>query len=288
MANKIKSFKITSRGPQEINFKDHSSLDAITRQLPNGFYSTFRTYGHATRVIGLKAHLRRIYEPVRAFEVDAASLRRQLAALLEPFRADEARVRVIMTDNRQLYVVIEPLQKLPQEVYRHGVRAETAEIERDAPRLKSTAFISQSVAQRKHIAYEGIFEALLVKNGRILEGMTSNFFYMLRAERSIKDAQSKRPQREALYTSQRDILLGVTRRTVIHVARGRGVDVRYIPLKLDQLSEVKEAFITSSSRGIVPVVQIDDVKVGEGMVGEITKQLSAAYKAYVLEKAERI
>jgi len=51
---------------------------------------------------------------------------------------------------------------------------------------------------------------------------------------------------------------------------------------------VKEAFITSSSRGIVPVVQIDDVRVGQGRVGQITKLLMKAYEVYVLKHAERI
>jgi len=66
------------------------------------------------------------------------------------------------------------------------------------------------------------------------------------------------------------------------------LDVRYKPLKLDQLSAVSEAFITSSSRGIVPVVQIDDVLVGEGSVGKTTKMLMSAYDEYVLKRAERI
>jgi branched-subunit amino acid aminotransferase/4-amino-4-deoxychorismate lyase len=89
-------------------------------------------------------------------------------------------------------------------------------------------------------------------------------------------------------TAEREILLGVTRRTVIRVARGKGFDVRYISLKLDQLSALSEAFITSSSRGIVPVVQIDGFTVGEGKVGSITKQLISAYEEYVLKTAEKI
>jgi branched-subunit amino acid aminotransferase/4-amino-4-deoxychorismate lyase len=107
--------------------------------------------------------------------------------------------------------------------------------------------------------------------------------------------QSKRPsatlrsaQGEILYTAQRDILLGVTRTMVIRAARGRGVDVRYRPLKLDQLPAVKEAFITSSSRGIVPVIQIDGVKVGRGRVGQTTKVLMKAYEEYILKHAEKI
>ena len=112
-----------------------------------------------------------------------------------------------------------------------------------------------------------------MKNGRVLEGMTSNFFYMTNG---------------VLQTARRDVLLGVTRQTVIRVARGIGVEVNYSPFKLDQLSTVDEAFITSSSRGIVPVIQIDDVRVGEGHPGGVTKRLMLAYDEYVSRLAEKI
>ena len=90
------------------------------------------------------------------------------------------------------------------------------------------------------------------------------------------------------YTAQRNILLGVTRRTVIRVARGEGIGVRYKPLELNQLSALNEAFITSSSRGIVPVVKIDDVVVGQGSVGKVTRKLITSYDEYVLKRAEKI
>lgn len=263
----IRTWKITKNNHEEMRFPGQTSLDAITRQLPDGYYSTFRTYDGCTRVLGLSAHLQRLPE------ADVSTLRRHLIHLLEHFHPDEARVRVMMTKQKQVYVAIEPLKPLPRTVYEKGVRVETTGIKRESPRVKSTAFIGQSDGERRHIAQLGIFEALLVKDGKILEGMTSNFFYVCAG---------------VLYTAQRDILLGVTRRTVIRVARGRGVEVRYSPLKLDQLPAVNEAFITSSSRGIVPVVQIDDVTVGQGRVGEITEQLSMAYEAYVIQKAERI
>lgn len=218
-------------------------------------------------MLGLKSHLGRLPD------TDASLLRRSLDQCLEPYRPGEARVRVIQTKAGEVYIGIESLRPLPREVYENGVRVETTTIRRADPRAKSTAFIGQSDGERKNIAQRGIFEALLVKNGRILEGMTSNFFYIVGG---------------VLHTAQRGILLGVTRRTVIHVARGRGVEVRYSALKLEQVSAVSEAFITSSSRGIVPVVQIDEVTVGEGSAGDVTKQLSAEYAAYVLLKAERI
>ncbi|MBV6400616.1 MAG: hypothetical protein CNIPEHKO_00909 [Anaerolineales bacterium] len=305
-----RTWKITKTKLDELRFDDNSSLDAVTRQLPDGYYSTFRTFDSCTRVIGLSAHLKRLPH------ADASFLRGCLAQLLQPFRppfglgarrgetADEARVRVMETKRGGFYISIEPLKLLPREIYEKGVRVETTTLHRNDPRVKSTAFISASDGERKHIAQEGIFEALLVKNGRILEGMTSNFFYIFRPERNeerlLRRVQSKdasttgltsispSAQRGIIYTAQRDILLGVTRTIVIRAARGRRLGVRFRSLRLDQLSLVKEAFITSSSRGIVPVIQIDDVRVGQGSPGKVTRMLSRAYEEYVLKHAEKI
>jgi branched-chain amino acid aminotransferase len=183
------------------------------------------------------------------------------------------------TKQGQFYISIEPLKLLPREVYENGVRVETTDIQRGNPRAKSTAFISASDEERKHLAQAGIFEALLVKNGKILEGMTSNFFYVVVGRDAIPPYVG---------TARNDILLGITRTMVIRAARGRGVEVRYAPLRLDQLPAVKEAFITSSSRGVVPVVQIDGIRIGEGSPGNITMLLMSAYDEYVLKHAEKI
>jgi branched-subunit amino acid aminotransferase/4-amino-4-deoxychorismate lyase len=59
-------------------------------------------------------------------------------------------------------------------------------------------------------------------------------------------------------------------------------------LKRKQVPALSEAFITSSSRGIVPVVQIDGFPVGEGIPGPVTKMLMDAYHSYVNDHAELI
>ncbi|HMB21387.1 MAG TPA: aminotransferase class IV, partial [Anaerolineales bacterium] len=267
---------------------------------PEGYYSTFRTFERCTRVLGFADHLRRLYDPVSTPEVSAPTLRRQLLELLEHYRPGEARVRLIMTKQGQAYIAIEPLKLLDRDVYKRGVHVETTEMYRDTPRLKSTAFIGMSDAERKHLAREGIFEALLVKEGEILEGMTSNFFYVNypRAERNEPKANEnevrassalRSAQREViLCTAQDGILLGITRQIVIEIAQNNRLEMKYQSLKRDQLSAAQEAFITSSSRGIVPVVQIDDISVGQGVPGPITKKLSAIYDVYVTKKAEKI
>ena len=284
---------VTEAKNEAIGLEDASTLDAITRELPEGYYSTFRTFEGGTRVLGLTAHLERLFKPVTMPDVDESFLRRQLSALLEEIRPREARVRAVMTKRGQVYIAIAPLAPLPGAVYENGVHVGTTELQREHPRLKSTSFVGQSDAERKHIAQEGIFEALLVKDAKILEGMTSNFFYIIRAqrneERSLRRVKTKRAMPDAtLYTARNGILLGVTRETVIEIARGRGLGVKYHPLQLDQVTAINEAFITSSSRGIVPVVRIDDAAIGQGRPGPITKELMAVYDSYVIEKAEKI
>lgn len=281
----IRTWRITPTKNDEIK-ADVSTLDEVTRQLPEGYYSTFRTYAGATRVLGLTSHLQRLYKPVSTPEVSEPFLRRQLSVLLDRYRPGEARVRAMMTRQGQVYVSIAFFTLLPREIYESGVCAETTGLHRQHPRLKSTSFIGRSDAERRHIARERIFEALLVKDGKILEGMTSNFFYVMgRAEwRRGKTEEAK----ATVGTARHGILLGVTRETVIELARGRGLEVKYQPLKLEQIPNLSEAFITSSSRGIVPLVQIDKFTIGEGDPGPITTGLMTAYESYVLDKAEKI
>lgn len=274
----IQTWRITPTQTLQLDLKA-STLDEVTRQLPEGYYSTFRTFDGGRRVLGLTSHLQRLYEPVTTPEIDEASLRRQMAGLLELYQPGEARLRVVMTREGQAYLSIAPFSVLPRQVYEKGVRVETTELSREQPRLKSTTFIGRSEAERSRLANEGIFEALLVRAGEILEGMTSNFFYAMypRAEGEV-----------VLGTAQDGILPGITRETVLAIAQSRGFSLRYQPLKLSQLHEVRETFITSSSRGVVPVVQIDARQIGEGAPGAVTREMLAAYEAHVLEVAEEI
>jgi branched-chain amino acid aminotransferase len=266
--------------PQEIILPDMSSLDAISRQLSDGLYSTFRTFAERERVLDLELHLRRLYDPLTVLtvkpDVSALELRTALRSLLKDFAPGEARVRISISTAEspgKVFVMLEPLKMLDETVYQQGVRVVTSHVERTNPRLKSTSFIGQSEQERKSILQDGIFEGLMVRNGRILEGLTSNFY----AARNGK-----------IITARNGILLGVTRRTVLRLARAHGIGIEYSPLRVAELPLIDEAFITSSSRGVVPVVEIDGQPVRAGQVGEIAKLLRKVYDENVLRKAERI
>lgn len=272
----LRVFQITPDGIRSIEFPEASSLDAITRLLPPGLYTTFRTFDHGRRVLGLRFHLRRLYAPARCqgirAAVEEALLRQGIAELLAglPY---EARIRPILTYQGEMYLAIEPFSPLPREVYRQGVCVITVPLRRVRPALKATNFIETSQQARQQVQESGAFEALMVSRGRILEGLTSNFFY-------VRDGR--------LGTARQGVLPGVTRRIVLGLARGRGIEAQYRSLALTELPQISEAFLTSSSRGIVPIVQIDDCQVGEGQVGKITWRLMAAYEEYWRRYAEPI
>ena len=278
MSQHIHVYKI-SRSSVEEHHSDLPDFDSITLELPSGLYTTFRTYAARTKVIGLRAHLDRLYLPAKTQGIGVVMnqglLRETLIDLLEPLAPHEARLRLILDLSKEvgeIYVLLQPLRELRPEVYRDGVRVHLSRVSRKKPSLKQTALIADSSSERKRIQGE-IYEILLTRNGRILEGMTSNFFY-------VRD--------DTLHTPGRGALPGVTRQTIIELAKEAGIQIQYTALSVHEIPEIDEAFITSSSRGVVPVVQIADQPVGNGEVGVVTKQLMNLYEQKVLEIAEPI
>ena len=177
---------------------------------------------------------------------------------------------ILTKHNGMFYAGIQPFEPLSNEIYENGVGVITSEFTRSLPRVKDTGFISSSIAQRGQIGGE-VFEVLLIKKGKILEGMSSNFYVI---------------KGKTLITAQSGILLGVTRRAVLRLARGQGMSIGYRAPKISE--KFDEAFLTSSSRGVVPIISIDKRPVGQGRVGKWAKILSKAYQAYVEERSELI
>jgi branched-chain amino acid aminotransferase len=85
-----------------------------------------------------------------------------------------------------------------------------------------------------------------------------------------------------LVTPRTDILLGVTRNAVLRLAQGL-FPIEERPILFEELREISEAFITSSSREIMPVVQIDDLPIGNGESGPRTYELEQRFIAMVNE-----
>jgi branched-chain amino acid aminotransferase len=250
------------------------TLDAVSLRLPNGAYTTLRTYD-TDRVIGLSAHLQRLIESgemlQRLYPIDPAAIRSALRDVIAREGQPALRVRLtVPLAVDEILISVEPFEVYPPEFYQRGVRCATRRISRHTPLAKSTDFIAPS-RESKAALEPDIHELLIVNRaGEILEGISSNFYAVIDG---------------VLRTAGKDVLEGVTRRIVLQEAAAI-ISIDYHPIALSDLPQIAEAFITSSSREVMPVIQIDDQIIGAGQPGAITLALLEKYRAELARYAE--
>ena len=161
---------------------------------------------------------------------------------------------------------------LDPALYERGVSAVTLDMHRDNPHAKDTRFIATAQEAYSRLP-PGVEEGLLVaEDGTLLEGLSSNFFALVDGE---------------LRTEQERVLEGITRSLAIEAAESL-LPVRRVGVRRDELPRVQEAFLTSVSRELLPVVRIDQQPIGDGRVGPATRALMQAFAALVAREREEL
>lgn len=129
--------------------------------------------------------------------------------------------------------------------------------------LKSVNLLGNAIA-KKQAQRAGADEAILMADGFVREGASSNFFV-------VKSGY--------LVTHPLDehILPGVVRDRVIGLALASKIRVDERPLREAELFDLDEAFITSTTQGVMPVTEIDGRVIGNSRRGEITAQMQRAF-----------
>lgn len=256
------------------------SLNEITKNLPDGAYTTFRTY-HGRKTLNLTRQIQRL-ETTAAFvccpvTIGEREFRSALQMAMQRFGSTgELRFRInidLEIEVGRLYIALETLRPPAEADYVNGVDVVTRLFNRKNPKAKLTDFISIADQIRCDLP-PGIHEALLVdEEGRLLEGLSSNFF-------AVKERK--------IWTEEEAVLSGITREMVLDEARKSGIVIVYQPVHAVHIPDLDEAFITSASRGVLPVRSIDGIVVGSGKPGEVTQELARRYEARILLEAENI
>lgn len=165
-----------------------------------------------------------------------------------------------------------PLGAPTPEMYEKGVTVAIVSIARNSPQaidpaVKSGNYLNNVLAlgeaRRRSKAYEAI---LCGGDGSIAEGSTSNVFI-------VKGGEVWTPPPEA------GILDGITRAKVIGLCRESGVPLLERRISPDELRGADEAFITSATRGVLPVTTVDEKPVAGGRPGPVTRKLIGLYDA---------
>ena len=136
--------------------------------------------------------------------------------------------------------------------------------------IKTVQLLYPSMAKMAAKA-KGVDDAWMVADGVITEG-SSNNAHIVTADGTLVT----RPLSHA-------ILAGITRAAVLRMAKEHDVKVEERTFTLDEAKRAKEAFITSASMFVMPVVEIDGAQVGDGKPGDLTQKMRAIY----IDEAEK-
>lgn len=249
---------------------DGDALEAAYARMPHGVYEGLRTYD-GDRLFALDRHLARAARGTRDRGLptwDASQVRAALDAVIRAHPGDH-KVRIDFLDapaeqlgsTSTVLIGLRPLTLPSEAVYRDGVGVQPLrDLEREDPDVKGAAYASRRHAHTWETRDN--YEPILTSGaGELLEGVMSNFM-VFRAG--------------VLRTAGPGVLPGITRQVVLELVAERGWPIEELPVTIDEVGDLDEACLTSSVRGIVPVVRIADRPVGNERPGERVLELRRA------------
>jgi branched-chain amino acid aminotransferase len=261
--------------------------------LADGVFETMRS--RDGRIFRLERHLTRLDRALRVLEIPAPAQLRDwvIGAATEVGGGDGSEVAIRLTVTRgvgpqglmppspprpTVIVSAGPIPSFPSPIYTTGLHAHVASGRRNeysiTAGLKTLAYV-ESVAALLEARRAGADEALLLDTaGHCSEAAASNLFAWL-------DTTLVTPPLSCA------ALPGITREAVIELARAEGIAVAERPFGPDELLAASESFLTSSLRGIAPLVRIGDRLIGRGVPGELTRRLGAAHLALIARECGR-
>ena len=251
-----------------------------------GVYETMRTYNRVPFLYD--RHMRRLRQSAERILLDVPFEDRAMLAWIDQTidaagELTEAYIRVLhtrgvgdlsydlkSTPKPTTVIIVKPFEAYPARVYHDGIRISLVDMLRNHPRsvnpiIKSNNLMNNALAMQA--AYRAGAEEALMCNyrGELTECSQSNFFL-------VRGGAALTP------TSGAGILEGVTRAFIFELGRELGIDVREATLTPKDLETADEMFITSTTRELSPVVNVDGRTVGTGVPGPVTKRLTSLYQ----------
>ena len=255
-----------------------------------GVYETLRTYD--AQPFLLDRHLRRLRNsasmlalpiPVGDADFEARIRDTMHAGGFTGGAGTEAYIRLLLTrgvgelsydpaacTEPTIVVIVKPhLDTLP-EVYERGVTAALVSTVRNhpgtvSPLIKSNNLLNNALAMQEAVR-RGAFEGIMRNyRGELAECTTSNLFI-------VRNGAALTPPLDA------GLLPGITRELLFEIGAERRIEIREAVLLDEDLFGADEAFLTSTTREIVPIVRVDDRRIGTGRPGPVTSALLEAFR----------
>jgi branched-chain amino acid aminotransferase len=264
-----------------------------------GVYETLRTYNGQPFLFD--RHMRRMRKsagmvaldvPLTDAQIDSRFRETmQAAGLGETGR--EAYIRILITrgvgeltydlaacPSPSIVIIVKPNVEPPLAAFEQGVKASLVPIVRNHPGsvnplIKSNNLLNNALAMQEAFRRGGFEGIMRNYKGELAECTQSNLFI-------VKHGAALTPPIDA------GLLPGITREFLFEVGQDAGIPVREAVLRDEDLFGADEAFLTSTTREVLPIVKVDDRQVGAGTPGPITRALLDGYrkKAQEITKAE--
>ncbi len=253
----------------------------------DGVFEGIRAY--SGRVFKLTEHLDRLYESAKSILLEIPLTWKEMEqAVLETCRQNQITdgyIRLVVSrgegdlglDPRKcqkpsVVIVADKIALYPPELYQTGMKLLTVATRRNGvemlnPRIKSLNYLNNILAKiEANVA--GFNEVLMLnQDGYVVEGTGDNVFIVKGGRLITPPAYS-------------GILAGITRNTIIELARDLGITAEEGLFTRHDVYTADECFLTGTAAEAVPVVEVDGRQIGSGQPGKITTQLVAAFRAY--------
>lgn len=243
----------------------------------DGVYEVIPVYGG--RPLRLEEHLRRLDDSLRGIRMTSPLVRSEWAEIIGRLidGVDDHSVYLQVTRGVGLardhsipvgvrptvFAMGSPITPVPAA----GARAITLEdIRWRWCNIKAITLLP-NVLLRQQAVERGCAEAVLVREGHITEGTASNVFAVIGG---VIVTPPKGPE----------LLPGITRDLVLELVRAEGLPAREQAIPLEEFAGAEEIWITSSTREVLPVVELDGRPVGRGRPGLVWERVSALYQDF--------
>lgn len=272
---------------QPIYYVNGNFVPANQATLPVNDLSIVRGYGvfdytrsYHGKPFKLHEHLLRLERSAKAIHLalpwSTQELTEIVQATFDRNGFSDAGIRIVVTggpsddfmtphNQPSLLVMITPIKSSAAQQQAEGVKVTTVEMDRVLPTVKSINYMGAVMAVEE-AKRQGAVEAIYrTHDGRLTEGTRANLF-------AFRGNQ--------LITPKEEVLAGITRAVVLEIAED-DFEVVESDLFYAALPHYDEMFITSSTKEILPVVQVDDRVISDGKPGPKTRKLVALFHTYV-------
>jgi D-alanine transaminase len=164
-----------------------------------------------------------------------------------------------------IFVMSNPMQAVPEKYKQQGISAITVLDTRwQKCNIKAITLLPNSLLKQQ-AKDAGAEEALLIRDGYLTEGSSSNAYAVIEG---------------VIYTAPKDekILPGITRDVVLNIAEKAGIPLVEEAVTESQLAEAEELWVSSSTKEVLPITRLNGVKVGQGVPGPVWQKIDALYQ----------